>query len=68
MDKFENLQIMKSAWKKDLVDLTAWNAGQIEEIDGDIQMYEELIRKDALINSWAEQDGSFFDLDTSLFK
>ena len=67
-DKFENLQIMKSARKKDLVDLTAWNMGQIEEIDRDIWVYEELIHKDVLINSWAEQDGSFFDLDTSLFK
>jgi len=31
---FEELVIMKSAWGPDLYDMAAWNASQVEEVDG----------------------------------
>ena len=59
---------MKAAWRKDLVDLAAWNSNQVEEVeDLDMKMYEELLHEDALIRSWAEEEGSFFDLNASAF-
>jgi hypothetical protein len=30
--RFEELEIMKFAWKKNLTDLAAWNSGEVEEI------------------------------------
>ena len=66
-DKFENLQLMKSAWKKNLVDVAAWNSNQVEEVEEDCRVYTKLLREDVLISSWAETEGSFFDLDMSVF-
>ena len=40
-DCFEQLQIMKSAWKDDLTNLTAWNLGEIEEVDMQLEDYED---------------------------
>ena len=42
---------MKSAWCKDLFDLAAWNASQIEEVDLDMVPYKELLHEDAAINA-----------------
>jgi hypothetical protein len=32
-EKFEQLQIMKFAWKNNITDLASWNSGIVEEID-----------------------------------
>ena len=59
---------MKAAWKKDVVNPAAQNLKWIEEVeDLNMEVYEELLHEDALIRSWAEEDGSFFDLDVSAF-
>ena len=31
--KFEELQVMKSAWRNDIQDLTTWNSAFVEEVD-----------------------------------
>ena len=58
---------MKSAWRKDLVNLAAWNAKQVKLVDLDMVPFAELLCEEAIINSWAKNEGSFFDLDASVF-
>ena len=33
LNKFEELQIMKFAWRNNIPDLAAWNSGLVEEVD-----------------------------------
>lgn len=51
--KFEELQIMKFAWRNSIADLAAWNSDEIEEIN--IGEYNTLLSDD----TWqADFDGS----------
>jgi hypothetical protein len=42
--KFEELQIMKFAWRNNIPNLAAWNSVEVEEIDGD--EYQEMLAAD----------------------
>jgi|ERR1700678_390798 len=42
--KFEELQIMKFAWRNTIPDLAAWNSNEVEEIN--IGEYEALLSND----------------------
>jgi hypothetical protein len=33
--RFEELQVMKFTWRQNIVDLAAWNSGQVEVVDLD---------------------------------
>jgi hypothetical protein len=37
-DWFEQLQVLKSAWKDDILDIVAWNSAMIEEVEADMMM------------------------------
>jgi hypothetical protein len=34
--RFEELELMKFAWRQDISDLAAWNSGLVEEVDLDM--------------------------------
>jgi hypothetical protein len=40
--RFEELQLMKFAWRQNIADLAAWNSGLIEEID----VYSDMLAVD----------------------
>ena len=43
-DQFEQLQVLRSAWKDDILDIMAWNSAMIEEVEADMMMeYQELL-------------------------
>jgi hypothetical protein len=42
--KFEELQIMKFAWRNNIPNLAAWNSAEVEEVDGD--EYQEMLAAD----------------------
>ena len=68
-DKFEQLQLMKSAWHQDLVNFAAWNTRQVEDIDldtdsKDLKVYEALLWEDGEIATWNKEELSFIDLNT----
>ena len=53
--RFEELEIMKSAWKSNLTDLAAWNSGEVEEIQ--MEDFEEmLVNEEELENQWMQDD------------
>jgi hypothetical protein len=60
--RFEELQIMKFAWRN-IVDLAAWNSGQIEEVD--LDEYSEMLEADELANDFDKPEDEFImeDLD-----
>jgi hypothetical protein len=42
--RFEELQLMKFAWRNNITNLAAWNSAQVEVID--IEEFEELLVAD----------------------
>jgi hypothetical protein len=61
-DRFEQLQMLKFAWRKGLVDHAAWNSNQVEEFD--LDEYKELLTADIEAGQW-DTDESDFELDTA---
>ena len=55
MVHFEELQIMKLAWKNNIRDLTAWNLSQVEEIDDELGEYRDLLAADGEQAKWDEE-------------
>ena len=50
-DRFEQLQIMRSAWKDDIVDLAAWNMlTQVEDVD--VKLYESILDDEKHAIEW----------------
>ena len=43
---------MKSAWKGDFTDFAAWNSGEIEEVDMQLEDYEDCLATDKEAASW----------------
>ena len=41
---FEELQVMKFAWCRDITDLTAWNSSQLEKVN--LDKYQEMLVAD----------------------
>ena len=52
---FEELQLMKFAWRSDIVDLAAWNLQDAEEVD--IIEYETLFQADVEEAEWDKEMG-----------
>jgi hypothetical protein len=44
--RFEELQIMKFAWRNTIPDLAAWNSAETEEVD--LGCYEDLLEADTM--------------------
>ena len=54
---FEQLQVMKFAWHKNIIDLAAWNLGKTDEVD--LDEYSEMLE--------AELQAEEFDIDADEF-
>ena len=52
--KFEELQLMKFAWRNNVPDLAAWNSSQIEEMD--IREFTDLLEEDKWHNNFDRAD------------
>lgn len=52
--RFEELQMMKHSWKLSLIDIAAWNSGQVEEVD--MQEFEEMLLSNEEEDKWAADD------------
>jgi hypothetical protein len=61
-DRFEQLQVLKFAWRTGLVDHVAWNSEQVEEFD--IDEYKELLTADIQAREW-DADQSDIEVDTA---
>jgi hypothetical protein len=48
--RFEELQIMKSTWRKNISDLAAWNSAQVEEVE--LEEYSEMLEAEDLAAEW----------------
>jgi len=53
--RFEELQLMKFAWRQNVADLTAWNSGIIEEVD--LEVYEDMLSDDKHEDKLDKSDG-----------
>ena len=51
-EQFEELQIMKFAWRNNIRDLAAWNSAQVEEIDHEMEEYEDMFIADRDFEEW----------------
>ena len=49
---FEELQMMKFAWRNNIGDLAAWNFAQVEEIDTKMKEYEDMLIADWDFEEW----------------
>jgi hypothetical protein len=56
---FEELQMMKFAWRKDIDDIAALNSSQIEEIEDEIMQYKDMLVADQDLNHWDKSANEF---------
>lgn len=42
-EHFEELQVMKFAWKKNIGDLATWNSSQVEEVYDEIKKFHDFL-------------------------
>ena len=57
LKRFEELQLMKFAWRQNIGDIAAWNSGLIEEVD--LDLYQDMLAADEFED---ELDGIDSDL------
>jgi hAT family C-terminal dimerisation region len=50
-DRFEELQVMKFAWRNNVDDWAAWNSATVEEVD-EMKEYEDLVAADEEQQAW----------------
>jgi hypothetical protein len=50
--RFEELQMMKFAWRNNTGNLAAWNSSQIEDIEDEIRQYEDMLVADRDFEEW----------------
>jgi hAT family C-terminal dimerisation region len=50
--RFEELQVMKFVWRNNIGDVAAWNSCQVEEIDGKMREYQDLLVADGEQMVW----------------
>ena len=50
---FEELQVLRAAWKDNIVDLATWNSGEIEDVD--MTKFESLLTEDIAASAWDEE-------------
>ena len=49
---FEELQVMKFAWRNTIGDLAAWNSSQVEEIYDELGEYRDILAADGEQARW----------------
>jgi hypothetical protein len=49
---FEELQLMKFAWRNRINDLASYNSEQIEEIDDSMKEYQDFLAADQELEEW----------------
>lgn len=49
--QFEELQMMKFAWRNNMANLAAWNSAQVEEVHK-LKEYEDLLIRDTEQGNW----------------
>ena len=55
-DQFEQLQVLKSAWKEDILNIAAWNSAVTEEVDVSyMKEYQELLAVDDEAVQWDKE-------------
>jgi hypothetical protein len=50
--RFEELQIMKFAWRNNIGDLAAWNSAEVEVVDDELKAYHDLLIGDVEQEVW----------------
>ena len=50
---FKELQVLRVAWKDNIVDLATWNSGEIEDVD--MTEFESLLTEDIAVSAWDEE-------------
>ena len=58
--RFEELQMMKFAWRNDMEDFATSNSSQIEEIEGEITQYKDILLDDQAHNDWDKSVDEFY--------
>jgi hypothetical protein len=57
--RFEELQMMKFAWRKDIDDIAALNSSQIEDIEDEIMQYKDMLVADQEFDHWDKSANEF---------
>jgi hAT family C-terminal dimerisation region len=61
--RFEELQVMKFAWRNNIGDLAAWNSSQVEEIDDEMREYRDLLAEDGEQMVWDKNGDEIVSMD-----
>jgi hypothetical protein len=51
-ERFEELQLMKFAWRGRIDDLASYNSEQVEEVDNGMKEYQDLLAADQELEEW----------------
>jgi len=51
-DRFEELQLMKFAWRNKIDDLASYNSKQVEEIDDGMKEFQDFLAADQELEEW----------------
>jgi hypothetical protein len=62
-ERFEELQIMKSAWRNNVTDLASSNLAQVEEVDNGTKEYEDLLATDKEQGEWDQTEDEISSWD-----
>jgi hypothetical protein len=54
--RFEELQMMKFAWRNKIGSLAAWNSSEVEEIDDELRQYEDMLVADRDFDEWDKSE------------
>ena len=54
--QFEELQMIKFAWRNNIGDLAAWSSAQVEEIDYEMEEYKDMLAADQEFEEWNEEE------------
>jgi len=61
--RFEELQVMKFAWRNNIGDLAMWNLAEVEVVDDELKEYHDLLIGDGEQEVW----GNIADEAVSMF-
>ena len=59
----EELQLMKFAWQKNLVDIAAWNSQQVKDVEVDTE-FQDFCHEEEDCKLWDREDREFFDWES----
>jgi hypothetical protein len=51
-ERFEELQLMKFAWRNRIDDLASYNSEKVEEIDDGMKEYQDFLAADKELEDW----------------